>query len=279
MFVADRLVFTELHKTGGTHVCKWLSRLAGGKQIGKHNRVPPELWDRFLIGSVRNPWEWYVSLWAFGCAGKGSVFQQTTHRFDLRYLNRQLHGEMGFRRLPPAVFGRQLLQDFIKPVRTWQACYRDFGDVIAFRNWLKLIFDDKRRFDVGEGFGFSPVAQRHGLMTYRYLKLFTNLGPLLYKDTSLAQQSGVREALESKRLVGFVIRNEHLETDLLHALSLAGYDLSTELKAQFITESKNKTNSSRHLTAEHYYDPVTIELVASRESVIIDTHGYTPPGQ
>ncbi len=40
MFVSDKLVFTELHKTGGTHIYSWLSRLIGGEQRGKHNRVP-----------------------------------------------------------------------------------------------------------------------------------------------------------------------------------------------------------------------------------------------
>ena len=277
MFVSEKLVFIELHKTGGTHIGRWLAKLVGGEQIGKHNRVPPELWDRFIIGSVRNPWDWYVSLWAYGCGGEGSVHQQTTRRVDLHYLSRQLHSEMGARRLGPVEWGRQLWRDARKPVDAWRAVYRDHTDAGAFRRWLRLIMDPERRFDMGEGYGFSPVARRFGLMTYRYLKLFTRLGPMLYQDQALGTLDGIQQAWEKQQLVNFIIRNERLEPDLLEALSQAGCALSEADSGALRAGRGARTNASKRLPVAHYFDEASVRLVADREAFVIARHGYLPP--
>ncbi|MBA2883010.1 hypothetical protein HNR65_003367 [Desulfosalsimonas propionicica] len=277
MFISEKLVFTELHKTGGTHICSWLEKLVGGEKVGKHNRIPPSLWDRFIIGSIRNPWEWYVSLWAYGCGGEGSAYHQTTRRVNLNYLNRQLHGEMGLRRLPPSCWALQLWHDIRKPVVSWRSVYGDPYDAGAFRNWLRLMLNPARRFDMGEGFGFSPVSMGFGLMTYRCLKLFTRLRTALYKDRSLAKPEGIRRALDEERLVCFVIRNECLEKDLLEALALAGCEVSDKDRCALFSARNNKINTSRRFSASHYYDRETVELVANREKVIIENYGYTQP--
>lgn len=278
MFVSEKLVFTELHKTGGTHICSWLERLVGGEQIGKHNRIPQRFWDRFVIGSIRNPWEWYVSLWAYGCGSKGSVYQQTTRGINFHYLNRQLHSEMGLRRLGPSHWARQIWQDVCKPVHAWRAVYKDSSDPDLFRDWLRHMLNPHRRFDMGEGFGFSPVSMRFGLMTYRCLKLFTRLRANLYKDPALASPEGVRRALDEQRLVSYVIRNEHLEKDLLEALESAGCEVSAEERSALFEARQHKTNTSSRLPASHYYDRETLELVADREQLIIEKYGYEPPG-
>jgi hypothetical protein len=277
MFISDRLVFTELHKTGGTHICRLLNTLIGGEQKGKHNRIPPHLWDRFIIGSIRNPWDWYVSLWAFGCGAEGSVFMRTTRRIDFKYLSRQLHSEMGQRRLGVFQWIRQLSYDVKKPVALWGASYGDSSEPQFFRKWLHLILNPNRRFDVGEGFGFSPVAKAFGLMTYRYLKLFTSLGHLLYEDFRLATYAGIRNAYEKKRLVNFVIRNECLEQDLLEGLKLAGYSLKKDDKLRLLTGSADRTNLSKHRPSAYYYDDETIALVSQREKLIVDIYNYKPP--
>lgn len=277
MFVSDSIVFTELHKTGGTHIGKWLSRLSDGQQIGKHNRIPQALRDRFILGSVRNPWDWYVSLWAFGCSGQGSVHRQVTRRLDLPYLRRQLAPEMGRHRIGPRIALRQLWQDAIKPAGTWRMTYRDSSDAIAFRRWLAMILDPVRRFDVAEGFGFSPVSDWAGLMTYRYLKLFSHLDERLYTESALATPAGTRQLWEQHRLVDFVIRTEHLEDDLMRALALAGVPLNDIQRRQLEEARNRKTNASKRLPMAHYYDAAAVALIAEKEALIIDQYEYRPP--
>lgn len=274
MYVADRLVFVELHKTGGTHISTWLARLAPGEQVGKHNRVPPALRDRFVIGSVRNPWDWYVSLWGYGCDGKGAVFRTVTRGLDLGYLRRDLGIEMGSSGY--AVL-RQTVADLQRPAAAWRRLYRDVNDAWAFREWLQMMMDVSRRFDVAEGFGFSPVSQWTGILTYRYLRLFTTLDARLYTDTTLATEAGARAALAKHRLVRRIIRTEHLEEDLIDALQRAGYALTQEQCAAVRAGRHARTNTSRRRSASYYYDAASIDLIARREALIIGEHGYVPP--
>ena len=277
MFVTDTLVFVELHKTGGTHICTMLNNLVGGQQQGKHNRLDPQYNDRFILGSVRNPWDWYVSLWAYGCGGEGSVRSQATRRFDLSYYYRQLPKEMGSKILPPSRLLRQLSSDSRKPVSRWQWCYEDFEDTDRFRAWLHLLLDSDRYYDVGEGFGFSPIANQFGLMTYRYFKLFTNIGQELYSDMGLSTQEGLEYAWNQCSYMDYIIRNENLEQDFLNALNSSGIDLTSDQQQQLAAGRKEKINTSRRNRTEYYYDSATTQLVADRERFIIERHQYQPP--
>ena len=88
MLITDELVYLELQKTGCSHTIKILSALNNKncKIIGKHNTydsIPKEDQGNFesklKIGNIRNPWDWYVSLWAFGCQKKGGLYNLVTN--------------------------------------------------------------------------------------------------------------------------------------------------------------------------------------------------------
>lgn len=277
MFVSDSLIFVELHKTAGSHIGRCLNKILTGEQVGKHNAVPPELQDRFILGSIRNPWDWYVSLWGYGCDRKGSAFSQTTRRYSLNYYWRQLNKEMGKNWLSPAQYARQLFADTTKPVALWNEVYADSSNPELFRQWLKLMLDNNRRFDIGEGYGFSPLSAHSGVLTYRYFKLFTNLGAELYSLPELADSSRLNDVWEQRAITNFVVRNEHLEEDLIEALTCANIPLSDEQRL-FILQGKNeKTNTSSRKSMDFYYDAESIELVKNKEAFIISRYGYEPP--
>jgi len=277
MFVSDQLIFTELHKTGGSHILRCLEAIIDGQRIGKHNRVPEGLRDRFVIGSIRNPWDWYVSLWGYGCAQRGGVFARTTQRYNPSYYWRQLNKEMGTTWLPPMHYVRQIVSDTSKPVHDWQAVYNNSRDPILFRRWLKMILTPERRFDVGEGFGFSKISHHSGLLTYRYFKLFTDLDAALYTSEALTSRSNLKSIFEAKMFVNHVIRNEKLEADLISGLEKAGIRLTDDQKADIYSAKSQKTNTSDRKGVEYYYDQESIELVAERESLVIDINNYEAP--
>lgn len=277
MFVSDSLIFVELHKTAGSHIGRCLNKILTGEQVGKHNVVPPELQNRFILGSIRNPWDWYVSLWGYGCDRKGSAFSQTTRRYSVDYYWRQLNKEMGKNWLSPAQYARQMLADTTKPVALWNEVYADSGNPELFRQWLRLMLDGKRRFDIGEGYGFSPLSAHSGVLTYRYFKLFTNLGAQLYSLPDLANSSSLNDVWKQYGITNFVVRNEHLEADLIDALTSANIPLSDEQRL-FILQGKNeKTNTSSRKSMDFYYDEESIALVKNKEDFIISRYGYTAP--
>ena len=80
MFISNKLVYLELHKTGCSHIRRILSIALDGELAGKHNKATKDLFTerRVFVGSVRNPWAWYVSLWGYGCDGNGVLHQRLT---------------------------------------------------------------------------------------------------------------------------------------------------------------------------------------------------------
>ena len=78
MFESDRVIFLQLHKTGTTTIVDELQRCTPGRlhknrQQGKHMALNVPQNGRLVLGSIRNPYDWYLSLWAYGCAGKGEL--------------------------------------------------------------------------------------------------------------------------------------------------------------------------------------------------------------
>lgn len=69
MIVCDRLVSIHLHKSGGTFVNQLLLQcVPGARQLGYHLpycELPAEYRTLPVLGAVRNPWEYYVSWFAF----------------------------------------------------------------------------------------------------------------------------------------------------------------------------------------------------------------------
>lgn len=69
MIVTDRMVFLHLHKSGGTFVNALLLRcVPSARPIGYHyayRELPAEFRDLPVVGTVRNPWGYYVSWYHF----------------------------------------------------------------------------------------------------------------------------------------------------------------------------------------------------------------------
>jgi hypothetical protein len=69
MIATDRMVFLHLHKSGGSFVNALLLRcVPSARPIGYHfpyRELPPEYRDLPVVGTVRNPWAYYVSWYHF----------------------------------------------------------------------------------------------------------------------------------------------------------------------------------------------------------------------
>lgn len=260
MFVSRDLVFVELHKTGCTHVGRLLATLVAGQQIGKHNPAPLALLGsgRKFIGSIRNPWDWYVSLWAYGCEKKGAVYERTTG-----LAARTNAGSFAdTNAITPVAAAR---------TREWQRCYADVNSASAFRDWLNMMHDARYRHDIGEGYGASSVSRLAGLLTYRYCYLFCRPTNIIFDSIA-----GLQAYEKLNCYIDHFIRTEHLEEDFCRALAFAGVPLSNAQRESVLTMGKTNTSRGRK-QASYYYDPSTVNLVRERERLIVDRFRYTFP--
>ncbi|MCK4708730.1 MAG: hypothetical protein KAU21_08940 [Gammaproteobacteria bacterium] len=251
MFISNDLAFIELHKTGCTHIGKLLASLVDGVQRGKHNLPAPFVLNsnRYFLGSVRNPWDWYVSLWSYGCDKKGLVYSHTTRPLAN---NAQDHR--------PA-----------KNPKKWKRCYADVHSASAFQDWLHMMNDKKYWNDFGEGYGVNPAASFSGLLSFRFLNLFCQDVP--------SKPASIDDLIAYEKQNCYInnfIRTEHLEDDLIKALENCKINLTEQQKQFIYAAGKTNTSASRNLTA-HYYDKQTAELVYEREKIIIDKFSYVFP--
>ena len=268
MFVSESLIYLQLHKTGCTHIENLLRRTVGGEAIGKHERLPEgfPVGGRKLLGSVRNPWDWYVSLWAYGCGGHGGLHGQLTGP-------RRWRGH-GFRQRP-ALAMQRLLSEVGRSAREWRRLYADAANPALFREWLRQIHDPRHRHGVGEGYAESPMHRFGGFFTYRYVMLYARHPATLHSDVA-ATSTGLKNLIDQGTLLDFVIRNERLEDDLLEALRHCGVSLSEDRIT--LIRSGHRTNAStRSRDLDDYYDAETRALVRERDGILIEKYGYPEP--
>ena len=69
MIVTERFIFVHMHKTGGQTINKIICNYFDHHQIigyhYPHSLLPQQFADLPFVGFVRNPWDWYISWYAF----------------------------------------------------------------------------------------------------------------------------------------------------------------------------------------------------------------------
>jgi hypothetical protein len=269
VFVTDQLIYIQMQKTGSSHIVSLLSGLFDGEQVGNHNAASAAqiASDLYFISSIRNPWDWYLSLWTFGVQGGGGLKEILTTRMYRRAFNLLLK--------EPRQGVVTLRHEAFKDVRTWRDVYDDSGNVSSFRKWLKLVHDPQHANRLGEGYGNSAITGICGFMTYRYLYLCCADPWRLNDPGTMRSFLDIWRFEQDASYIDYTIRQEALEEDFISAVD-AVRPLSPEEKAKILGARKINT-SQRSRTVGDYYDEETIEIVARREKLLIDKFGYQPP--
>lgn len=269
MFVNDKVIYLQLQKTGCTHITQLLIKYLGGATGHKHSRLNQEPAGRMVIGSVRNPWDWYVSLWAYGCMGRGGIETQLT---SSRYAQaiRKLRG--GARRPQhwPRTIDLIMRQNLRHDTRFWRRVYADSSDRGAFREWLHAIHDPRNQSIVFEDSRRLQIHNSVGLYTSRLVYLYSEPAAWDAKVAELSDRSSIETFFDHHSVLDRTIRTEHLATDLAKVMQLMGRkDLtSVDLSAT------GRTNASKRDPFETYYDASSIALIANRDKMVIDRFGY-----
>jgi hypothetical protein len=293
MLISDKLVFIELQKTGSTHIKTLLRDLVGGKNDGKHNTPPEELLasGKTFIGSIRDPWAWYLSLWTYGCQQKGELFQRLTNekRWERVHAKGKAAAEAleaeenndddddsddvgdaeggkakGKTRKPlPENWGAERAKNF------W---YADPQSAEAFREWLQVVLATRtlRRL-LEAGYGKSPISKAGGLLTFRYFTLFVRGAETV--DNTVSSVDALKAYDKEHCFVSHFIRNEALAADFLETMAACGVNL-TDAQKKSVLEAKKTNVSTRPKGPDFYYDDASIQLVMRREKFIIDKFDY-----
>lgn len=273
MLVTDRLVFLQLQKSACTHIADLLQRRLGGEIVDKHTKHQPlqtDPGDKLVVISVRNPWDWYVSLWAFGCGKKGATHRRMTasrRKVLPRAMRDGFHDPRLWRRWP-GVIGAYAT----RRTEYWKELYADPRSPELFRTWLKVVLTEEGKRYETEDYPYLSIHRVVGFYTYRFVRLSALLPVWQREAPRLRTLDDLRAFYEAHNIVDRYVRQDALEEDLATVLSDLGPDLVT---ADELRESP--INSSKRDKAAMYHDAETIALVAEQEQFVIDRFGFKPP--
>jgi hypothetical protein len=270
MFISDKIIFLQLDKTASTHIAKLINSVSPGTVLAKHSQLEGSAGDRCVIGSVRNPWDWYVSLWAYGCDSKGKIYKQLKRPFP-----KVCYRLFKQSALQPRDWGDAIRKAFNhskKDHAYWKNLYSCVDDPILFRKWLLAILSkDGKELLIGQ-YPHLPLREFAGLLTFRFLFLFVEARTWRQMATKIESQSELLALYRDHGIVDRFIRMEQLEHDLSSILKDLKIDFN---QSDFIL--KNKTNTSKHHDTSFYYDNETVDLVTEHDKLMISEFKYKAP--
>lgn len=268
MFKCDEFIYIQMQKTACSHIATLLAQLFNGKTIGKHNSASAKQLQTttYFIASMRNPWDWYLSLWTFGVSKRGRLWQHLTHKYWLD-LARAIEQD-------PKNITQYCVDFFKKDTKKWQRVYQNNADVKAFRLWLTQLHQPNS--NLGEGYDESGASHQIGFMTYRYLYLCCQFNRWSNEpNLSLGKFNTLKQIDQEYCYIDYFIRQENLEATLIEAIERVRA-LSTKEKL-FIQNSQKTNTSPRAFPLTDYYDRHCVELIANRDRLLIEKFNYQPP--
>ena len=171
----------------------------------------------------------------------------------------------------------RMLNELSKDTALWRDVYTSSDDVAAFRKWLRLVHSPKNSRDLGEGYGATKINTLCGFMTYRYLYLCCKNVKDLQTPGVISNYADLVKYENNNCYIDYFIPQESLEDSLCEAVEKVR-SLTHEEKCR-IYGAKKTNSSKRSLIISDYYDAESIELVGTRDRLLIDKFGYLPPSK
>lgn len=233
-----------------------------------HGRCSGEILEsgRLIAGSIRDPWDWYVSLWGYGCDGRGALHGKLTGR-------KSLTGH-GVRNGLTAGL-REMLHDFMRRKGLWKRLYSDVDSHGNFRRWLKYLHAPPGVRAAGGDFARSSISSFAGLYTFRFCRLYLADEEILYNG-SISTFEDLQSTYDQGNILQHVIRMENITGGILELLQLSGTPVDDDTEDR-IREMKRTNPSSRRKDLSFYYDAETVEIVRRRDALILEKFEYRPP--
>ncbi len=282
------MIVLRLRKCATAYVAATVRAVVGGEyrkslEIGRddpttHGRLDISLDGRRVLGTVRDPWSWYVSLWAYGCAGRGGLHARVTRRSSARSVAASMwHETRQRRRLPSDAFKRARVVR--RGGTDWPELYANADDPVAFRAWLARVLDPHYAEFIEPWYGASGMPELVGLLSWRYLSLYERDPEPLLRPGAFGSIEAVQAFDAAQNVCDDIVRTDRIPAELPQVLARAGYVLDEEQDARLaeLTSGRSRRNTSEHRPWLDYYDGPSLDLVTRRDRLIVERHGFEVP--
>ena len=250
MVIGENFIYLELHKTGSTHLRKLFKNNFDVSIIGKHNSIfevfgntsNEVLKGKLILGSIRNPFTWYLSLWAYGCNSKGHLFNLKTKISRKNIFNLKL-----------------------RELKNWQRVYSDVNNPIYFQRWLKMVMEFSEKNANNFTFNNISLDKNVGFMTKRFLDIYYDFDN---KDNFTDDNIKI-DNLNKRLVVNYFLSQENLVQDFKRLKKNNLFNLNRPLIIDY-----SFSNITKKKKYDFYYNDESIERVSKLDSALLDTFKY-----
>lgn len=265
MFLTKKLCFIELEKTAVNYIREsFQANMPDGKIVGAHNFIDKNMINSNLIfiGSIRNPYDWYISRWSYGCFRK--LNDSLYKNFIKKRLRFSRNKEIQKQNLKKIFF---FFNQLFKSKKYWEDLYKDSEDPTKFKVWLNSLLLGKRTKDLAEHYYFSSLYKKFGYLTYRYLVMFTlpEKRKFLF-DNTINSYSDLKRFDKENNYITKFIKFENLDSDINQVFNMINIKFENRLAK--LNESKRLQN------IDYYFDSETKSLVEKSDKFIFEKHNY-----
>ena len=253
MIEYEKFIYLDVYKTGSAHLKQLLPAITHGEQIRLRRHAPitaarPYRWTggKLVFVTVRNPWDWYTSLWSYACERKGAIW---------RFFSEAL---------PPAEL---------------KAMFDVTDPVVSFEKWLRAVNDkDFMQRVIRNNLPESGLAGTVGLYTFRFMRVTTPYPTAFLKGWLVPSIDAAIRYQRWFHMYSEILRSETLNDDIIRLVQKYRQrcrfkDDAEETIKEFAKQPRN--TSTRILPGfRDYYTPEARALVAEKDRLFIDMFGY-----
>tara|TARA_B100000401_G_C52697271_1_gene667314 strand:- start:28 stop:822 length:795 start_codon:yes stop_codon:yes gene_type:complete len=264
MFISNKVCFLELEKTGISSIKKYLKHhISDGVITRPHDYVTEDILQQkiLFLGSIRNPLDWYISRWSYGCMMKNddSLFKNFVNkRLNLNRIN-AIEGQLSNKI-------KYLKNQIFKKNKYIENLYSDPFNKNNFRLWLKELLTMGKKSSLAEHYFFTSLNKNFGYMTYRYLIMFTNPKHRREIYFKLNNLNDIKEFDKRYVFINNFVKIENLKDDLKKVIDKLNINEKVDI------ETVNPSKRNRELN--YYYDNETINIVKNYDKFLFEKFNY-----
>tara|TARA_B100001057_G_scaffold487007_1_gene569066 strand:- start:144 stop:956 length:813 start_codon:yes stop_codon:yes gene_type:complete len=264
MIIGKNFFISEMPKTGTTFLRSYFAQYKNIELTIHHETLNQNKRYNLLnlknrIGVIRNPYEWYLSLWKWSCKEKrGSLIYSDLVSIRLK-LKRLILNER--------IFG-YIFNQIIKDRKQLKALFRDVNSKKNFNKFLNLMLNFKKRNLIGSEYSFVPFEDL-GYMTYIFFSQ-----NMLRKNYNIMYDSKhkLKEVLKKN--------NSKLYTNIFFKTEKLNHNLKKFLKnnkikiKNFSKLNNNSTSKILNKNIKDFFSKKNILLIEKKENYIFKKFNY-----
>ena len=257
-------IYLDLEKTACSHIRKLILKyFDAAEDTNKHKILTSkaDLINKDIIGSVRHPYDWYVSHFLYGYHKGGAIRHLYKKSFFQNLLNMSLL-DLKKNGLPD--FDTFYKADDKKEFKKWLFSILNKKSKYYFKN---LNYQKRDKYFHSNSFGYQHLSnQKTGLFTQHFLNMYFLNYAALHPDDFYE----VNEYTKTGLIPDHFIKVENLETDFSNIFSKYNPIITTDE----LSKSEKTNTSVKGYDVEHYLDNECKTLIKQKDNYIFELFGY-----